>query len=298
MSTGVLYANNSNANNIIESSAQGTKVVSEQQLNSSPSYVDKHYYDKEIIYNYYIMQQGKNIKNVEHKKAHLVDFVDVNDSNKNIATAKINDNNISIKGFCLVKEDIFVGKQPSTAHLLCNTNIGSITVFGNLKPINEYASLLFDPATIEYKNWQYRVLKSIVTNEARTSYNIATYVNDRKLSEIALTSLSQGADEFKTSSNEYLRALEQSKTKNKTDYITVTGIGGGGTTVVPIQNQETQKPEISDYVMKAGVNLLAGAVKAGAEIFKKDLPYLYDIVGGSKIWIDLVIDKNSGEKIR
>ena len=48
---------------------------------------------------------------------------------------------------------------------------------------------------------------------------------------------------------------------------------------------------------KAAIDITAGIVKNTAEIFKKDLPYLYEIVGGSRIYIDLVIDKK-GEKLQ
>lgn len=63
-----------------------------------------------------------------------------------------------------------------------------------------------------------------------------------------------------------------------------------------MQNTNTEKPHIVDYFGVATVNIVAGAIKAGAEVFKKDLPYLYDIAGGSKIYIDLQVDYR-GEKI-
>ena len=37
--------------------------------------------------------------------------------------------------------------------------------------------------------------------------------------------------------------------------------------------------------------LVADIVKSTAEVFKKDLPYLYQIVPQSKIWIDLQVEK-------
>ena len=132
-------------------------------------------------------------------------------------------------------------------------------------------------------------------NEARTSYNIATYVNDRKLAEIALTSTSNAADVIKTQSSEYLRELEESRKKNTVEYANVGQ--GANSYIAPIQNQNTEKPNAADYIVKAGIDIVSGIVKTTADVFKKDLPYLYEIVGGSRIYVNLVIDKR-GEQIQ
>ncbi|TLD85003.1 hypothetical protein LS70_000090 [Helicobacter sp. MIT 11-5569] len=96
-----------------------------------------------------------------------------------------------------------------------------------------------------------------------------TFVNDRKLSEVGWSALSLSSDEFKTASSEYLRALEESKRKERTEYLAA------------IQ----------------GVNILTDSIKSTAEVFKKDLPYLYQIVPKTKIWIDLQVDKK-GEYVK
>lgn len=287
------FANENESSNIIKGSAYGNEVVEDNPLNYSIK-SNETIYRKEAIYNWYLQKASVNKPEYESKEAKLIKLVDENLTIGKLTNLSV-DTNTSVNGYCLIKEDIFVGKQPSAGYFECETNIGSITMFGNMRPLNQYAALLFDPVYIEFKGWRYPVISSRVTNEARTSYNIATYVNDRKLSEIALTTTSSAADELKTASNDYLKALEKSRTKQETEYVTV-GTGNNQDTFA-VQNTNTEPPHIIDYFGVAMVNIVAGAVKAGAEVFKKDLPYLYDIVGGSKIWIDLQVDYK-GEKIR
>ncbi|MBK3499206.1 hypothetical protein JJB27_09025 [Campylobacter fetus subsp. venerealis] len=287
------FANDNESTNIIKGSAYGNQVVEEKAIDYFIKN-EQSTYRKEAIYNWYLQKASMNKPEYETQEAKLIKLVDENSTIGKLANLSV-DTNTSVNGYCLIKEDIFVGKQPSAGYFECETNIGSITMFGNMRPLNQYAALLFDPVYIEFKDWRYPVTSSRVTNEAKTSYNIATYVNDRKLSEIALTTTSSAADELKTASNDYLKALEQSRTKQETEYVTV-GTGSSQETVA-VQNTNTEPPRIIDYFGVAAVNIVAGAIKAGAEVFKKDLPYLYDIVGGSKIWIDLQVDYK-GEKIR
>ena len=74
-------------------------------------------------------------------------------------------------------------------------------------------------------------------------------------------------------------------------YATTTD-GAGNANMQPIQITNTEKPDPLDYLIDAGINVVASTVKTTADIFKADLPYLYQIVGKSKIWIDLKVEKN------
>ncbi|HDX6248318.1 TPA: hypothetical protein RPW15_001475 [Campylobacter fetus subsp. venerealis] len=293
--SGICFANTTEENNIIESSAYGQKVVKEQGSSNFGEYGQREYFRKEAIFNYILWNSKQNSPEYITKKASLINFIEENrDANITNTVAKV-DSNITVSGYCLIRDNIMIGKQPGAGRFICNTNIGQIEIFGNLTPINDALTLIYDPAYIEYKNWRYRVVTSRVLNEARTSYNIATYANDRKLSEIALSATSNTADVIKTQSSDYLKQLEQSRKNQKTEYVTVGS--GSGSYVAPVQNENTEKPNAVDYIAKAGIDIVSGVVKNTAEIFKRDLPYLYEIVGGSRVYVDLVIDRN-GEKIK
>ena len=283
------------SDNIVESSAYGEKVVTESPNSGIGEYQSKEHFRREAILNFIIHNNAQNNAEYTATKASLIDVVDQNVSGGGATPIVRMDNNLTVAGYCLIRDDILVGKQPGAGKFICNTNIGQLEIFGNLTPVNETSTLIYDPAYIEFKNWRYRVIRSRVLNEAKTTYNIATYVNDRKLAEIALTATSNSADVIKTQSSDYLSELKESRRRNTTEYVTVGN--GANSYIAPIQNQNTEKPNAMDYVTKAAIDITAGIVKNTAEIFKKDLPYLYEIVGGSRIYIDLVIDKK-GEKIQ
>lgn len=281
--------------NIIESSAYGEQVVKEQDTVFYNEEKKNENYRREAIYNFILFNNSVNEPTYTAKTEQLINFVEENATNLKTEIIKKVDNNMTITGYCLVRDDINVGKQPSAGRFLCNTNIGQLEIFGNLTPVNEMATLIFDPTYIDFSGWRYKVITSRVLNEARSSYNIATFVNDRKITEIALESTSKGADVFKTQSSQYLEELKQSRKKQSVEYVNV-GTGSNNY-VAPIQNTNTEKPRATDYIVKGAIDLVSETIKTTADVFKRDLPYLYEIKGGSKVYIDLVINKN-GEKIQ
>lgn len=281
--------------NIIESSAYGEQVVKEQDTFFYNEEKKNENYRREAIYNFILFNNSVNEPTYTAKTEQLINFVEENATNLKTEIIKKVDNNMTITGYCLVRDDINVGKQPSAGRFLCNTNIGQLEIFGNLTPVNEMATLIFDPSYIDFSGWRYKVITSRVLNEARSSYNIATFVNDRKITEIALESTSKGADVFKTQSSQYLEELKQSRKKQSVEYVNVGT--GSNSYVAPIQNTNTEKPRATDYIVKGAIDLVSETIKTTADVFKRDLPYLYEIKGGSKVYIDLVINKN-GEKIQ
>lgn len=281
--------------NIIESSAYGERVVKEQDTVFYSEEKKDENYRREAIYNLILFNKKINEPEYTAKAEQLINFVEENATNSHIEVIKKVDSNMTITGYCLVRNDINVGKQPSAGRFLCNTNIGQLEIFGNLTPVNEIATLIFDPSYIDFSGWRYKVVNSRVLNEARTSYNIATFVNDRKVTEIALETTSKGVDVFKTQSSQYLEELKQSRKKQSVEYANVGT--GSNSYVAPVQNTNTEKPRAADYIVKGAIDLVSETIKTTADTFKKDLPYLYEIKGGSKVYIDLVINKN-GEKIQ
>lgn len=268
--------------NIIDSSSYGSKVVTERNLETSGMNRPVDPWKKEIIMNFYEYRSGMRKPGIVGAKTQMINTPSVTASAA--STVANTDKNVTVKGYCLVNNEIDIGKQPSSMAVECNTNVGYITLFANLKPVNEIASLLVDPVYIEKKGYRYKVLSSRVTNESRTSYNVATYVNDRKLSEIGYGTMENSANEVKTASNEYLKALEQSKTQTGVTVVS------NGLSSEALQTTTTQPPNAVDYIAKAGINIVAETVKTTAQVFKKDLPYLYNIKKGSKIYIDMQVN--------
>lgn len=279
----------------IRSASEGREVVVERKL--SPIEINKKseklFYGETILNWHYALQKenlrgseflGKTAENTLVRNVVKPETDNAKDTN---STTEL----VAVKGFCFIPEDINVGKQPSSFRVNCETNYGGIVMFADLVNVNDRASLIADPKYIEKNGYRFKVSSSIVTNEEKTSYNIATFVNDRKLAEIGWGAVSVGSDEFKTHTNAYLKALESSKTKQTTDYVSVTD-GSGNVYPQAVQNTNTEKPDPLDYLIAGGVNMIASIAKNTAEIFKRDLPYLYQIVGQTKIWIDLQVEKD------
>lgn len=279
---------------IISSASNGREVVKENKLTPIEiNHQNKTLYYAETILNWHYALQKENLRGQE-----VVAVTATNSLIKNVAEQKdknetnssTSNETIVVKGFCFISDEINVGKQPSSLRVNCETNVGGITLFANLKNLNEVSSLIVDPVYIEKKGYRFKVTKSVVTNENKTSYNVATYVNDRKIAEIGWGAVVVSSDEIKTQSNAYLKALEQSKQKQETEYFT-TG-NGANTTTQAVQNTNTQKPDPLDYLITSGINLATAIAKNTADVFKKDLPHLYQIVPNTKIWIDMEVEKN------
>lgn len=287
----ISYCHSNEAQNIIDASGYGKSSVTESSLGNLRD-DEKHDYTQEIIHNFYMNAQQTNLRKeaMATKKNDMLEVIVSKDSQNSKDKKDDKEPTTTIKGYCLIKSDVHIGKQPASLGIECETNIGYITLFANLRPVNKISTLFVDPVYIEFKKYRYLVKSSFVTNEARTSYNIATYVNERKVAEIAYSTTSVGADEVKTASNQYLTAYEQSRYSQQTSII------GGGLTQYPITTFQYQEPDPLLYLAKAGVNLVSSAIKNTADILKKDLPYLYEIKGGSKIFVDMQVLQH-GEKV-
>ena len=283
---------NENANiskNIIESASEGRNVVKEQELNPIDinREKDKAFYSETILNWHYALQKenlrgneflGKTSENLLVRNVKDAEIPKENDKDKAVES-------VNVKGFCFIDKEINAGVQPASMRVECNTNVGFITLFANLVNVNEKLSLMADPKYIEKNKVRFKVQSAVVLNEEKTSYNI-----DRKIEEIGWNSLSYSSDEIKSATNEYLKAMQESKKKQEVQYATTTD-GAGNAYMQPIQTTNTGKPDPMDYFVTAGVNIVADIVKSTAEVFKKDLPYLYQIVPQSKIWIDLQVEK-------
>ncbi len=289
---------NETSSNIISSASYGKKVVTENRLTGIDLLkTDAPLYYNETLLNWVMWANISNPRageNIGTNTKMLIAAKPSGDGDDNAIADAVK--TIAVKGYCYITNDIEVGKQPGALRVGCETNAGAITMFANLVNVNEKASLVVDPLYIEKNGVRFKVASAIVTNEPKTSYNIATFVNDRKVSEIGWGALKVGSDEFKTSSNEYLKALEQSKVKQEVNYVSVTD-GNGNVYPQAAMTTNTDKPDPLDYLVKAGINMTASVLSHTADVFKKDLPYLYYISKNTKIWIDLQVNEK-GEYVK
>jgi hypothetical protein len=277
--------------NIVTGSAQGREIVEERANEGYDPHKNDENYRREAIYNWYLLYKDINKQSVEYNMANLINIRIDNITNAT-GNSAIDNATVTVKGYCIVRDDIHIAEQPASIYLGCDTNIGAVEIFANLVPQNKISTLLLDPIWIDYKKYRYKIVKSYVTNEAKTSYNVATFVNARKLEQLAYSSLNVATDEVKTASNAYLQALQQARTSSNIGYQTV----GNGTDLALVQTSQTEKPQAADYFITAGINTLASVIKETAKVMQQDLPYLYEIVKGSKIYVDMQVN-DKGEPL-
>jgi hypothetical protein len=288
-------ANDDIDQNIITTAAQGERIVTETSIAGYDPNENNETFRREAIYGWIILNDSKRINGMTPAQSKLVNVVNVNEVPNNTSNTTANQT-IIVTGFCLIRDDIFIAKQRGALKVDCQTNIGGVAMFANLVSIDDENSLVVDPVYVEHRGGRYSIENSIVTNEARTSYNVATYVNDRKLAEIGWSTLGVSSEEVKVASSQYLKELEESRRNESLAYADVP-IGNGSTSYTQaVELTNVERPRASDYIIGAGINIIASAVKSTAEIFKEDLPYLYEIVGGTKIYVDMRV-RVKGERI-
>lgn len=293
LSVASLCASNTIQNNIIDTSGDGKSNVNVIDGKFHNLKKEEKDYTKEILLNYVLQREPIAFKTIESSKAEFVAVVEKpkdSELGKQDETTKL----VSVRGYCLVEETVDVGKQPMSSNLNCNTNIGAIKFFGNYVPYNELESLFVTALHIEKNGKKYKVENAKILNESRSSYNVATYVNNRKLERIALESTGRASDTIRTGANDYLDQLEASKQEQVASNGTGTIDNSGSGTVItqPVVTTNTQPPEAQDYIVKGAIDIVAGTVKAITDVYKADLPYLYQIVGESKIYVDLYVNPN------
>lgn len=288
--------------NIINTSGDGKSNVNiiDGQFHSMKK--EEKDYTKEVLLNYILQRESLAFKTVDSSQAGFVVIKDTKpkEVTKEDETTKL----VSVVGYCLIDATVDIGKQPMSSSFDCNTNIGAVKLFGNFVPYHELESLFVTALHIEKNAKKYKVENAKILNEDRTSYNIATYVNNRKIEKIALESTSQAASHVQQGANDYMDQLEASRV-NQAVYMgdgssysngqyNPPQYGGNGNMIMNsgggLQATNVDEPVASDYIIKGAVDIVTGTIKTIADIYKADLPYLYQVVGKSKIYIDLYVN--------
>ncbi|RXI43421.1 hypothetical protein CRU99_07760 [Malaciobacter mytili] len=290
--TSLLASSNNMQKNIIDTSGGGKSNVSELDGEFTSSAKKEKDYTKEILLNYMLFRENINFSAIDSIKKPMVvvkskeDIIDEN-KNKNIKL-------VSVRGYCIVEETVDIGKQPMSANLNCNTNIGAIKFFGNYVPHNKLETLFVTGLHIEKNTKKYKIENAKILNESRTSYNVATYVNSNKLEKSALKGISDATTTIESGANDYLKQLEASKKVQEasTGQSVVDNSGSGTVITQPVVTENTQPPEVKDYLVKGAIEIVARSIRNIADIVKEDLPYYYQIVAGSKLYVDLYVNPN------
>ncbi len=298
-----LFCVNDIQDNIINTSGDGKSNVNIIDGKFHQMRKEEKDYTKEVLLNYVLQRESLAFKTIDSSQAGFVAVKETSkdDASKDEEATKL----VSVVGYCLVEATIDIGKQPMSSSFDCNTNIGTIKLFGNFVPYHELESLFVTALHIEKNGKKYKVENAKILNEDRTSYNVATYVNNRKIERVALESTSGTATIVQNGANDYMDELKASRQHQGMYMGDGSSYVNGQYNPAPINNgsnnmtmysgqgittMETEKPVASDYFIKGAVDIVANTIKTIADIYRDDLPYLYQIVGKSKIYIDLYVN--------
>ncbi|WP_239803827.1 hypothetical protein [Campylobacter sp. RM12651] len=240
-------------------------------------------YKREVMFNF-IVSRANNAKFNSIKGDKTLEIKDIEAITPKTESSKPKEKLANIKGYCFTETDVNVGFQPMGASLKCNTNYGTMTFFGNYVPNNELYTLFITGLFVEKGDFKYPIVSGKILNKDKNSYNIATYVNSNKIEKAWLQAGANTADVVKAGANDYMKQLEQSR-KKETGGATTVSSSGAISQEPTITNYE--KPNLTEYIIKGGVDVVTTVAKEITQALKEELPFAYKVVKDTQFYIDI-----------
>ena len=194
------------------------------------------------------------------------------------------------RGYCSFLNQVDVSDMVAFAEVECMLDgIGYSRMSIALHPEHSSKALVGQALTITPDGTEQRdrleVRKGVILNGLRTGLNIASIVNDRKIEKMAAAGMLATNYIVSDESIKYMDALIASR-KNESSQVIP---GTGGSAPIVVQNSNTEKPVVSDSVALAGIRLASSLVGIVGESIINNLPYLYRIEKGQRIYFDGVV---------
>lgn len=197
------------------------------------------------------------------------------------------------RGYCSFLNQVDVSDMVAFAEVECMLdNIGYSKMSISIYPEHSSKALVAQALTvipdgIEQSD-RYVVRKGVVLNGLRTGLNIASIVNDRKLEKMLAAGLLSTNYIVSDESLKYMDALIASRKQESSQVIP----GTGGSAPIVVQNSNTEKPRVQDSVTLAGIRLASSFIGILGESIINNLPYLYRIEKGQRIYFDGIVARN------
>lgn len=251
----------------------------------------------DAIYAEYIFRHKSMSEKINNGKkvVSLVDNITEFEKNKleDVSQSQINDSSVRrfyTRGYCSFLNTVNVSEMISFAEVECILDgIGRARLALNIHPQHSAKALVAKaiylmPDGVNQANRLF-VEQGVVLNGLRTGLNIASIINDRKIERMLAAGL-LGTNKIASSESlRYMDALEQSKQNESSEVIP----GTGGSAPIVIQSKNTEAPDAADYLTIAGIRLVSSLVGVIGESMINDLPYLYLIEKGQRIYFDGLI---------
>jgi len=199
---------------------------------------------------------------------------------------EIEEESFYTSGYCSTLNTIDVSELVSFAELECMLDgIGNAKLSVQIYPQHSAKALIGKPIYVVpdgNSNVRYNVQSGVLLNGLRTGLNIASIVNDRKIERMLAAGMLSTNSIVSEQSLKYMNALEESRQQEGSQVIP----GTGGSAPIVVQNKNTQRPEMQDYIAVAGIKLASSIVGIVGESMINNLPYLYRIERGQRFYFD------------
>lgn len=225
-----------------------------------------------------------------------------NTSNSNNDANRNDQNNSSetyfISGYCFSEgAPMEIARLSSYSYMKCNfDNIVAInknakipnqlstpTLAALLVPDAFSKALIGKPLYLNVGQRRFPVLGGVIMNYEKTSINLAHIVNDRKIETFLANSGIKMADVATNEAQSYISAKKEASRNQE-----VVFQAGTGSSQTIVTSNNTQ-PDPSDYLMSGGIKMISELIKAGGEVFKEDLPFLFQTKENAIYYVDLMV---------
>ena len=165
-------------------------------------------------------------------------------------------------GYCTFDTTLSISKSNEYGKLDCLLDFGhgnyrKAEVFASFYPDYKREIVIALPIYVTFENQNKATLSGVILNAGKTSINIAGWVDNKRIQKMLGEGLLGTNDVIYNYVSGYMRALERSRTQSGIEYITSTDPQTGNTTTTPVSTTKTEKPEIKDYVISAGIEIVS-----------------------------------------
>lgn len=187
-----------------------------------------------------------------------------------------------LNGYCQLPYQVQVDKLTQFVSLKCNFDKGEGKLTIMLVPDVYSEALVAKPLYVVLNNKKYFVKGGIVMNAQKTSINLASVINDRKIEKFLAQTGISSANIITKQAEAYLQAKQQSETQNTVIY-------PDGNTSNPVVVSNTQPPHIKDYIQNTGIQILSNIINNVSDSFFINLPYLFKINKNTIFYTELFV---------
>jgi len=183
-----------------------------------------------------------------------------------LAQLKLADTNKTIPsvftgGYCTLHDTLSISKSNVYGKLDCLLDFGKgqykkVEVFTSFYPDYKREMVIAIPSYVAFENQNRATFSGIVLKSDKTSVNVAGWVDNKRLQKLLGEGLLATNDTIYRYATGYMRALAESKRNDTVDYVTTTG-PNGFQTLVPIRRTNIEPPEVKDYLITGGIELLS-----------------------------------------